>query len=174
MRFTEPSRRVALDEELCFAQASSGLWPPCRAACPVGTDARGYMEAISFGRYDEAFRIAREPNPVVSACSYICHHPCEEACRRDGVDEPLAIRNLKRWAVENGRPPAEERADELAALRSRAEPTGKKVAIVGSGPAGLAAAEELSLAGHQVTIFERRSTAGGQLANTIPMYRLAP
>lgn len=170
MRFADGSRRLALDDELCLPQAAPDLWPPCRVACPVGTDARGYLEATAYGRYGEAFRIAREPNPIVSVCAFICHHPCEQACRRGPVDEPLAIRNLKRWAVENGRPPIEERAKELTSRR--AEATGKRVAVVGSGPGGLAAAEQLAMAGHAVTIFERRPTAGGQPANTVPLYRL--
>lgn len=167
---TEPSRRIALDEELCKPQAAAALWPPCRAACPAGTDARGYLEAIAYGRWAEAFRIAREPNPMVATCSFICHHPCEQECRRREVDEPLSIRGLKRWAVERGRPSIELRAAELAARVPG--PSGKKVTIVGSGPAGLAAAEALALAGHAVTILERRPTPGGQLANTIPLYRL--
>jgi NADPH-dependent glutamate synthase beta subunit-like oxidoreductase/coenzyme F420-reducing hydrogenase delta subunit len=170
MRFAEPTRRAALDAELQLPQASPELWPPCGAACPVGTMARDYLSAIAAGEYEQAFRIAREPNPIVSACAYICHHPCEEACRRGPVDEALAIRNLKRWAVERGRPAAADRARELEALRAPA--TGKSVAIVGGGPAGMAAAEKLAQAGHSVTVFERRAAAGGQLVNTIPLYRL--
>lgn len=170
MRHTEPTRLVDLGHEICEPQASPDLWPPCRVACPVGTDARGYLEAIAYGRYDEAFRIARQPNPIVTVCAHICHHPCEQKCRRNEVDEPLSIRGLKRFAVERGRPRAAERARELAALRG--EPTHKKVAIVGSGPAGLACAEKLLLEGHDVSLFERRPSAGGQLANTIPLYRL--
>lgn len=172
MRFTRPSRRLALDEELCLPQAWSGIYPPCRTACPVGTDARGYMEAIAYGRYEEAFRIAREPNPIVSACAWICPHPCEEACRREAVDEPVSIRGLKRFALEWGRPSEAERMEELAMLAGRAGDSGRRVAIVGSGPAGLAAAERLALGGHSVTVYERRAFAGGQLANAIPLYRL--
>ncbi len=76
-------------------------WSPCKWACPVHTDVRKYIEFISLGMYEEAFKVIKETNTISSVCSRICHHPCERECRRGDVDESLAIRDLKRFAIEN-------------------------------------------------------------------------
>jgi len=139
---------------------------PCRARCPVHTNAQGYVCAIGDQRdYAQAYNIARAPNPLVTVCSRVCGHPCEYECRRGkAVDEPISIRALKRFACDRGAP----------SPPPIAAPTGKleKVAIVGSGPAGLGAAHDLALRGYQVTIFESRPVAGGMLYLGIPEYRL--
>jgi NADPH-dependent glutamate synthase beta subunit-like oxidoreductase len=179
----------------------------CQAACPVHTDARGYVRAIAAGRFEEAYLIARGPNPFASICGRICGAPCEAACRRGkvprvdddgrfvGTDRPIAIRALKRFACEiagpEARPPATvldavERflppiaaaADEMAAiLRSRMDGRlvaagGQRVAIIGSGPAGLSAAHDLALLGFKPTVFEREPIPAGMLAVGVPAYRL--
>ncbi len=138
--------------------------PNCQATCPVRQDVRGYMRLISEGRYGEALELIREANPLPSVCGYVCHHPCESACARGRVDDPLSIRSLKRFVTDydDGRlkPP------------SVAKPKGKKVVIVGSGPAGLAAGHELARIGYQVEILESYREAGGLLAWAIPAFRL--
>jgi heterodisulfide reductase subunit A len=138
--------------------------PNCQATCPVLQDVRGYMRLIAEGRYGEAIELIREANPLPSVCGYVCHHPCESACTRGRVDDPLSIRSLKRFVTDcdDGRlnPP------------SVGKPKGKKVVIVGSGPAGLAAGHELARIGYQVEMIESYREAGGLLAWAIPAFRL--
>ncbi|MBI1877366.1 MAG: FAD-dependent oxidoreductase [Chloroflexi bacterium] len=179
----------------------------CQFACPVGTDARGYVNAIARGEYERAYLIAREVNPFASTCGWVCGAPCEAACRRGKIDAPIAIRALKRfvndrYGVYQGRdrslPPLPWRDQpsnvqtyselniafdlgnsalphSLAALRQAVaggERTGKRVAVVGSGPAGLTCAHDLALLGHEVVIFEAASVPGGMLRLGVPAYRL--
>ena len=179
----------------------------CQVACPVHTDARGYVRAIAEGRFEEAYLIARGPNPFASICGRICGAPCEAACRRGripriddhgafvGTDSPIAIRALKRFACErfgvDVRPPdavldalrawvpsvaaaAEEMAALLrASLRGGFTPAGgEPVAIIGAGPAGLAAAHDLALMGFRPVVFETEPVAAGMLAVGVPAYRL--
>ena len=138
--------------------------PNCQAACPIGQDVRGYMRLIAEGRYGEALELIREANPLPSVCGYVCHHPCESSCTRGGVEDPLSIRSLKRFVTDydDGRlnPP------------SVGQPKGKKVVIIGSGPAGLAAGHELARMGYRVEIIESYREAGGFLAWAIPPFRL--
>ena len=138
--------------------------PHCQAACPVRQDVRGYMRLIAEGRYGEALELIREANPLPSVCGYVCHHPCESACTRGRVDDPLSIRSLKRFVTDydDGRlnPP------------SVGKPKGKKVVIIGSGPSGLAAGHELARMGYEVEIIESYREAGGLLAWAIPAFRL--
>lgn len=141
-------------------------YSPCRAACPAHTDVQAYVGLIAQGRYTEAFEVITAPNPIASVCSMICHHPCEQACRRCGVDEPLAVRHLKRFAIEKS-------LDYRRAKRRLAEKTkGKSIGIIGSGPSGLSAARDLADFGYSVTIYERHPVLGGMLASAIPPYRL--
>ncbi len=179
----------------------------CQVACPVHTDARGYVRAIAEGRFEEAYLIARGPNPLASICGRVCGAPCEVACRRgrvprvddDGrfvaVDRPISIRALKRFVCEKAGPdvrPAEEvladvrsfvpqvsaDADEMAALlKSRLEgrfplADSQPVAIIGAGPAGLAAAHDLALMGFRPVVFEAEAVPAGMLAWGVPAYRL--
>jgi heterodisulfide reductase subunit A2 len=138
--------------------------PRCQAACPIGQDVRGYMGLIFQGRYREALELIRDANPLPSVCGYVCHHPCENACTRGSVDEGLSIRALKRFVAEYdaGSPTIPERK----ATRR------KKVAIVGSGPAGLTAAYELAKMGYAVEMIESYREPGGMLAWAIPAFRL--
>ncbi len=180
----------------------------CQAACPVRTDARGYVRAIAAGRFEEAYLIARGPNPLASICGRICGAPCEAACRRGKVprvdadghfvaeDRPIAIRALKRFACEQAgveaRTPDEvlrDLRDEMPAVSADAEEMaawiraeaagrvvpagGEPVAIIGGGPAGLAAGHDLALMGFRPTIFEGEPVPGGMLALGVPAYRLS-
>ncbi len=144
----------------------------CREGCPVRTDAGGYVRAIADGRYEDAYRIAREPNPFASICGRICNAPCQVRCRRGAVDETVSIRALKRFVCE--RFGVESDAHESYDPRpgSQGAPTGRRVAVIGAGPAGLACAHDLALMGHEVTVFEASPKAGGMLTLGIPEYRL--
>ncbi|MBZ5723772.1 MAG: FAD-dependent oxidoreductase [Acidobacteriia bacterium] len=160
----------------------------CQYACPVHTDARGYVRAIAAGDYEAAYLIARGPNPLASICGRVCGAPCEAACRRGSIDQPIAIRALKRFAADRYGAPfrapdafpegACDGLEEMAnlarflAAREYRKPEGRKVAIVGSGPAGLAAAHDLALMGMAPTIFEAEPKPAGMLYTGIPAYRL--
>ncbi|NNE47719.1 MAG: FAD-dependent oxidoreductase [Rhodothermales bacterium] len=144
----------------------------CREGCPVRTDAGGYVRAIAEGRYEDAYTIARSPNPFASICGRICNAPCQARCRRSALDETVSIRALKRFVCErfgvespgfspSGPPPA--------------VPTphrDSRVAVIGAGPAGLSCAHDLALLGYSVTVFEAAPKAGGMLTLGIPEYRL--
>lgn len=140
------------------------LIPPCQVACPLHMEIREYVDLIAQGRVMEALQVIRDGNPFPSICAYVCTHPCEDACRRGQVDKPVAIRALKRFAVEFGG----DRMISLEATTTHDE----RVAVVGSGPAGLAAAYYLRKLGYAVTIFEAHSQLGGMLRVGIPQYRL--
>lgn len=141
-------------------------YSPCRAACPAHTDVQAYVGLIAQGRYTEAFEVITAPNPLASVCSMICHHPCEQSCRRCGVDEPLAVRHLKRFAIEKS---TEYRRNRRRLIKKT---KGKSIAIIGSGPSGLTAANDLANFGYSITIYERHPVLGGMLASAIPPYRL--
>jgi formate dehydrogenase (NADP+) beta subunit len=152
------------------------LWDnePCRAACPVHTDAGAYVTAIAEGRVRDAYLIARGPNPFASICGRVCAAPCESSCRRATVDAPVAIRALKRYVAE--RFGVESFAASTVWHEAHGPvppPTFPSVGVVGGGPAGLAAAYELRLAGHPVTVYEATDRLGGMMVLGIPEYRLA-
>lgn len=138
--------------------------PPCQAACPVSTEAWRYVQMIADGRASEAFGVARDPNPFALVCGRICTHPCETACKRGAVDEPVAIRALKRAAAD-ARPLVPESPAAIP-------PTRDRVAVVGGGPTGLTAAGDLARRGYRVTLFEASPVLGGMLALAVPRYRL--
>jgi formate dehydrogenase beta subunit len=142
------------------------LLPPCTAACPVGTDARRYVGLIFQGRYEEAMEVIKANNVIPSVCAYICAHPCEDACRRQYVEGPLAIRALKRFVMDHTREYRRQRYQRATITRP------ERVAIVGSGPAGLAAARDLLLQGYPVTLFERETEPGGMPMQVVPKFRL--
>lgn len=140
------------------------LMPPCQAACPLHMDIREYVDLVAQGKVMESLQVIRSGNPFPSICAHVCTHPCEDACRRSQVDKPIAIRSLKRFAVEFG-------GDRM--VRAEAETShGEKVAVVGSGPAGLACAYYLRKLGYPATVFEAHSELGGMLRVGIPHYRL--
>ncbi|MGI5835275.1 MAG: FAD-dependent oxidoreductase [Chloroflexota bacterium] len=135
----------------------------CSNACPAGQDVPTYVGLIAEGRFEDAYEVITEVNPLPSVCGRVCDHLCERKCRRGQLDDPVAVRSLKRFVGDYMRgtkaQPPEVKLD-------------KKVAIVGGGPAGLAAARGLAQKGYQVTIFEALPVLGGMLAVGIPQYRL--
>ncbi|HYA62483.1 MAG TPA: FAD-dependent oxidoreductase, partial [Candidatus Sulfotelmatobacter sp.] len=143
---------------------------PCMQACPVHTQAGRYVSLIAQGRYEEAYRYARTPNPFASICGRVCGHPCEPACRRGQFDLPISIRALKRFVTERYGPESRNPIDVFAgrSIVRRSE----KVAVIGSGPAGMSAAHDLALLGYPVTIFEAAAVPGGMMHLGIPEYRL--
>jgi heterodisulfide reductase subunit A len=141
--------------------------PPCIEACPIRQEAAGYVALIREKKFHEAAQLIHQRNPLAIVCGRVCYHPCESECNRGHVDKPVAIQQLKRFALDwemkhNGKfePPKIE--------RERKE----KVAVIGSGPAGLTCAHDLRIKGYKVTIFEQHSIPGGMLAIGIPEYRL--
>jgi NADPH-dependent glutamate synthase beta subunit-like oxidoreductase/ferredoxin len=169
----------------------------CQAACPVHTDARGYIMAIHDNDYERAYRIAREPNPMSSMCGAVCGAPCETACRRGVVDRPLSIRALKKAITTHSGPEARLQHDNheviplpvinapeldesttrwsrtnLKKLAAQKGHKRGKVAIVGGGPAGLTAAHDLALLGHKVTLYEAGPSLGGTVRYGVPIYRI--
>ena len=161
------ARRTRLEE---FLAAHYGdCVAPCRLACPAGVDIQGYLALIARGQYREAEALIKESIPMPAVIGRVCPHPCEEACRRNLVDEPLAICSLKRFAADqgflmNGEPHTPAKHPD----------SGFKVAIVGAGPAGLAAAYYLARNGHSVEVHEALPQPGGMLRYGIPDYRLPP
>ncbi len=143
---------------------------PCMQACPVHTQAGRYVSLIAEGNYEDAYRYARVPNPFASICGRVCGHPCETACRRGQFDAPISIRALKRFVTERygpeSRNPLDVFAGKVRPMRS------DRIAIIGSGPAGMSAAHDLALLGYPVTIFEAAAVPGGMMHLGIPEYRL--
>jgi len=187
-----PDYRVFLPDLTFYQQTVA-----CQFACPVRTDARAYVNAIAHGEYERAYLIARETNPFASTCGWVCGAPCEAACRRGKIDAPIAIRALKRFVndrygvylgetgqsrqapawpgyvgstdvFELGNTTFPTSRSGLVAAHYRGDKTGKRIAIAGSGPAGLSCAHDLALLGHDVTIFEASSAAGGCSASASP------
>ncbi|MBE3588544.1 MAG: FAD-dependent oxidoreductase [Thermoanaerobacteraceae bacterium] len=156
---------VHIENRVCPAGQCPRLIPaPCQAACPAGIDIPNYVALVGQGRYREALELIREDVPLPGVLGRICEHPCQQACRRGQVDNPIPICNLKRLAydrgAENETPPSPERKHP------------ERVAVVGAGPAGLSCAYFLARRGYGVTIFEAMSEPGGMLAYGIPPYRL--
>lgn len=147
-------------------EGKKGIAPaPCTQRCPAGVDAARYIRSIISSRPGEAVAVVRERIPFPSVCAYICAHPCESACKRGPIDEPIAIRMLKRYAVDNDDGQWEKGI-------KTAPPTGKRVAVIGAGPAGLTCGYYLARRGHAVTVFEALPEPGGMMKVGIPEYRL--
>lgn len=149
----------------------------CREGCPVRTDSGGYVQAIAEGRYEDAYVIARTPNPFASICGRVCAAPCEAKCRRGALDAAISIRALKRFVCEKFGVEADnfDLGRVYPELRDpRRERIGghRKVAVVGGGPAGMSCAHELALMGFAPTVFEAHNIAGGMLVLGVPEYRL--
>ncbi|MEN8240662.1 MAG: FAD-dependent oxidoreductase [Chloroflexota bacterium] len=139
---------------------------PCRDACPAGQRAQGYIALIREGRWDDALRVIKMDNPFPGICGRICNHRCETACNRDLVDEPINIRALKRFVTDKVYQNPRESLEALPITKSQ------KVAIIGAGPCGLTAAQDLAIAGYPVSVFEAMPVAGGMLRLGVPEYRL--
>jgi NADPH-dependent glutamate synthase beta subunit-like oxidoreductase len=146
---------------------------PCMAACPVHTEAGRYVALIEEGKYREAYHVARKPNPFASICGRVCAAPCETSCRRGTIDEPVAIRALKRFVTEQFGVESMVDLEKLKEVFGKSvKKNGVRVAVIGAGPAGLSCAHDLALLGYEVTVFESQSVAGGMLRLGIPEYRL--
>jgi NADPH-dependent glutamate synthase beta subunit-like oxidoreductase len=165
---------------------------PCQMGCPIHTDAGRYVQLIAERRYKEAYLTARSPNPFASVCGRVCAAPCEDWCRRGKIDAPVSIRALKRYVTEKYGVESIEPDTQDVLFGGGSEPgnkwlwhlpvqnesrknivKNKKVAVVGSGPAGLSCAHDLALMGYQVTVFEATNSPGGMLRHGIPEYRLS-
>jgi NADPH-dependent glutamate synthase beta subunit-like oxidoreductase len=149
----------------------------CREGCPVRTDSGGYVQAIAQGRYEDAYIIARTPNPFASICGRVCAAPCEVKCRRGALDAAVSIRALKRFVCEKFGVESDgfdigRVYPELRDPRRERIGGNRKVAIIGAGPAGLSCAHELALMGFSPTVFEGQNLAGGMLTLGVPEYRL--
>lgn len=144
------------------------VYPPCYVGCPVHTNNQKLVEHVVNGRYESALEVLIESNPFVSVCGRICHHPCEQHCRRSKIEAPVGLRRLKRFIVEKTIDYRKERRK----LRLVKPSKGKKVAIVGSGPSGMTAAHDLARKGYRVEVYEKSNVPGGLLGSALPRYRL--
>jgi len=140
--------------------------PPCRAACPAGVNVQGYIALLQQGKFKEAVELIRKSIPFPAICGRVCFSPCQDACSRKNIDQPVGIRYLKRLAADIEREQGRIKPDAIPKTHS------EKVAIVGAGPAGLTAAYELAKLGYPVTVFERMPEPGGMMRYCIPDYRL--
>ncbi len=138
---------------------------PCITLCPAHVDVPGYIALIKEEKYADAVKVIRNKNPFPTACAFVCEHPCEKKCRRTLIDDPINIRGLKKYAVDNA---AADTVDNPVANVK----TGKTIAVVGAGPSGMTAAYFLALMGHAVDVYEEHDKAGGMLRYGIPQYRL--
>ena len=157
----------------------SGYWTAmvkCRQACPVNTDACGYVTAIAEGRDEDAYRMARATNPFPSVCGRVCGAPCEASCRRGSLDAPVTIRALKRFVTEQFGAETGDYSAHVSGCDTRMLPpnraNGERVAVVGAGVSGLTVAHDLARIGYRVTVFEANDAPGGMLTVGVPVFRL--
>ena len=159
------ARKIAL--ELLMTDHTGDCRPPCMLECPAHTDCQGYVGLIANGYAEEAIKMIMEKIPLPASIGRVCPHPCEKACRRAALEEPISIANLKRFAADVNLEKGKE-----AYKPAVAADTGKKVAVIGGGPAGLTAASSLRSKGHSVEVFDMMPEMGGMLRYGIPEYRL--
>lgn len=156
-------RKIRLEQML--SDHNADCVAPCVNTCPDNVDIQRYLRHVVNGNFEEALRVIKQNNPFPSVCGRVCPHPCEANCRRNLVDAPVAINNVKRfvadWDMKHG-----------PWIPKKQPSTGKKIAIVGAGPSGLTAAYYSAIKGHDVTVFERQPRAGGMMRYCIPEYRL--
>jgi len=164
--FREEYEAHIIDKKCPAAVCQALFRTPCQHTCPVELDIPGYVSLIKDGRFADAYRLIKQRNPLPAVCGRVCHHPCEFKCNRSQVDEPIAIRDLKKFAADYAFQSGIECVPKIEEKKE------ERVAVIGAGPAGLSAAWDLALEGYQVTVFEALPVAGGMLAVGIPEYRL--
>lgn len=165
---------VLLDPEKCTGcnavPGTSGAekqgTSPCKAECPAHIDVQGYVSLAAKGKFQEALELIKEASPFPSICGRVCPHPCESACNRGGIDDPVANHSIERYVADLDLKAARRYMPKIKDKRA------EKIAIIGSGPAGLSCAYYLAQEGYQVTIFEKDTEPGGMLTAGIPSYRL--
>jgi formate dehydrogenase major subunit len=160
------SKARQMNVELLLSQHHGDCVAPCSLTCPANIDIQGYIAHIANGQYDEALKLIKERNPLPVVCGRVCTRPCEDACRRNIVDERVGIDYLKRFVADL------DLESSVPYLPEKKPATGKKAAVIGAGPAGLTCAWYLAAQGHEVTIFERHPKGGGMLRYGIPAYRM--
>ena len=160
----EAYRKVRLEQLL--ADHNADCVAPCVQTCPANVDVQTYLQHVADGNFEAAVRVIKDRNPFPSVCGRVCPHLCESACRRNLVDEPVAINYVKRFATDW------DMARPTPWIPRTAPSTGKRIAVIGAGPSGLSAAYYSALAGHAVTVFEKQEHAGGMMRYGIPEYRL--
>lgn len=160
----EDYRKVRLEQLL--SDHNADCTAPCVNTCPAGIDIQSYLAQVAMGNFREALQIIKDNNPFASACGRVCPHPCEAACRRELVDSAVGINHVKRFVADL------DLASDDPWSPIPAPNSGKTIAVIGSGPAGLSAAYYSALQGHAVTVFERLPQPGGMLRYGIPEYRL--
>ncbi len=163
--------REEYDEHIRDRHCEAGVCPslvraPCQSACPAGVDVPGFVALVGEQKYAEALKLHRERNPFAAVCARVCFHTCEEKCRRATLDEPVSIRGVKRFMVD------QEVTVQLPEVREDEKNAKRKIAIVGAGPAGLSCAYFLARLGYKPEVFESEVRPGGMLTQTIPAYRL--
>ncbi|MBR7060916.1 MAG: FAD-dependent oxidoreductase, partial [Eubacterium sp.] len=157
------SRKIAL--ELLMSAHDGDCIAPCQLNCPARTDCQGYVGLIANGKYDEALKLIKNKIALPASIGRVCPHPCEKGCRRANVEEPINIAQLKAFAAD-----LDLKSDSY--IPEKSAPTGKKVSIIGGGPAGLTAAFYLAILGHEVIVYDMMEKMGGMLRYGIPQYRL--
>ena len=163
--------RREYDQHIREKHCEAGVCPslvraPCQSACPAGVDVPGFVSLVGEKRYAEALKLHRERNPFAAVCARVCFHTCEEKCRRASLDDSVSIRGIKRFMVD------QEVVIQVPEVRHNEQNAGKKIAIIGAGPAGLSCAYFLARLGYRPTVFEAEPRPGGMLVQTIPAYRL--
>lgn len=162
---SESSRVFKTGRQRSEVPVFTGKVAPCRHACPIGINIPAAFERASMGDIDGALQVYLQDNPLPGVCGRVCRRPCESACNRGKYDEPINIRGFERFLADHGR---------AAAKAASRVGGGKKIAVVGSGPAGLSAAYHLAVRGYKITLFEARPEPGGLLRYGIPAFRLPP
>ena len=171
MRITIESPEIASARKMCVTLLVSDhcgdCLPPCQTACPASIDIKGFLKAIADNNPEQAAEIIKEKAPFPGSLGRICPRPCEDECRRSRVEQPVSICSMKRFAADK-----EIEKYGSVQLKNPSTETGKKIAIIGAGPAGMSAAYFLRQQGHNVTVFEKNEKSGGMLRYGIPFYRL--
>ncbi len=164
IRYFRKEYEEHIREKKCRAAVCSALFKsPCQHTCPIEMDIPSYIALVRADRFEDAYKILLQTNPFPSICGRVCDHKCQSKCRRGNMDEPVAIKFLKRFITDNAPRP---KIEPVAVTRK------EKIAVVGAGPAGLTCARDLALRGYSVTVFEELSQPGGMLRWAIPSYRL--